>query len=202
MFLVGNSNGGFIFLGTCKRWTFISSDLPNFRLKIFWISAVLHFVSQWVGWEETKLLHFSIWRLFDALTILEYDMYQFMAVTLRYVTILKFIYRILKPIFLWNFYCWSFNFWYIEGWFAVFRLYFLFYVEFYIKKPKIENIYLSVHRHWHSVSTHTVLTQCQYGPHSNLIFQEHYHSQRHSKSSIFVIFCINFLWIFKIFQSL
>ena len=75
----------------------------NFRFKNFWISAVLHFVSQWVGWEETKLLHFSIWRLFDALTILEYDMYQFMAVTLRYVTILKFIYRILKPIFLWNF---------------------------------------------------------------------------------------------------
>ena len=33
--------------------------------------------------------------------------------------------------------------------------------------------------------THTLLTQCQYIPHSNLIFQEHYHSQRHSKSSIF-----------------
>ena len=125
-------------------WTFISSDLPNFRFKNFWISAVLHFVYQWVGWEETKLLHFSIWRLFDALTILEHNLYQFMAITLRYVTILKFIYRILKPIFLWNFYCWSFNFWSIEGWFAVFRLYFLFYVEFYIKKPKIENIYLKV----------------------------------------------------------
>ena len=41
----------------------------------------------------------------------------------------------------------------------------------------------SVHWHWHSVSTGTILTQCQYGPHSNFIFQEHYHSQRHSKSS-------------------
>ena len=82
-------------------WTFISSDLPNFRFKNFWISAVLHFVSQWVGWEETKLLHFLLSWLFGALPVLRYDLYQFMAVTLRYVTILKFIYRILKPIFLW-----------------------------------------------------------------------------------------------------
>ena len=48
----------------------------------------------------------------------------------------------------------------------------------------------SVHGHWHSVSTHTVLTQCQYGPHSKLIFQEHYHSQKHSKIIHFWrIFC-------------
>ena len=83
---------------TYSSWTFISSNLPNFRFKDFRISAVLHFVSQWLGLGETKLLHFSLSRLFDALVILRYDLYQSMADTLRYVTILKFIYRILKPI--------------------------------------------------------------------------------------------------------
>ena len=38
----------------------------------------------------------------------------------------------------------------------------------------------SVHWHWHSVSTLTVLTQYGYGPYSNSIFHEHYHSKRHS----------------------
>ena len=61
------------------------------------------FCCHWAWWRETKLLHFLIWRLFDALTIFEHNLYQFMAITLRYVTILNFIYRILKPIFLWNF---------------------------------------------------------------------------------------------------
>ena len=57
----------------------------------------------------------------------------------------------------------------------------------------------SVHGHWHSVSTHTVPTKCQYGHHSSLIFQEHYHSQRHSKSSIFVEILEKFWRIFWIF---
>ena len=50
--------------------------------------------------------------------------------------------------------------------------------------------FISVHGHWHSVSTRTILTLCQYGPHSKLIFQEHYHSQRHSRIIHFWrIFC-------------
>ena len=48
-----------------------------------------------------------------------------------------------------------------------------------------------------SVSARTILTQCKYGPISNLIFQEHYQSQRHSKSSIFSNLFKHFLWIFK-----
>ena len=95
--------------------TFTTTKCANFQFKDFRISAVQPFCLHWARWRETKLLHFLIWRLFDALTILEHNLYQFMAITLRYVTILKFIYRILKPIFLWNFYCWSFNFWSIEG---------------------------------------------------------------------------------------
>ena len=71
-----------------------------FNLKKKEISAVCPFCLHWARWRETKLLHFLIWRLFDALTILEDNLYQFTAVTLRYVSILKFIYRILKPIFL------------------------------------------------------------------------------------------------------
>ena len=51
-------------------WTFISSDLPNFCFKDFRISAVLHFVSQWAGWEETKLWHFSLSWLFLVLKLL------------------------------------------------------------------------------------------------------------------------------------
>ena len=86
------------------------------------------FCCHWAWWRETKLLHFLIWRLFDALTIFEHNLYQFMAITLRYVTILNFIYRILKPIFLWNFYCWSFNFWSIEGAICRFLNLFLFYL--------------------------------------------------------------------------
>ena len=125
---------------TCFWWLKMILTLikyENFWFKDFRISAVLHFVSQWAGWEETKLLHFSIWRLFDALTILEHNLYQFMAVTLRYVLILKFIYRILKPIFLWNFYCWSFKFWSIEG--AICRFLTLFPVlrQILYKKAKI-----------------------------------------------------------------
>ena len=46
-------------------------------------------------------------------------------------------------------------------------------------KPKIWPI-ISVHWHWHSVSTLTVLTQYGYGPYSNIIFHGHYHSKRHS----------------------
>ena len=59
------------------------------------------FCSQWVGWGETKLWHFSLTLLFDALTILRYDLYQFMAVILRYVWTFKIVYIILKPISFW-----------------------------------------------------------------------------------------------------
>ena len=41
-------------------------------------------------------------------------------------------------------------------------------------------ILTSVHWHWHSVSTLTVLTQYGYGPYSNIIYHGHYHSKRHS----------------------
>ena len=69
-----------------------------------------------------------------------------------------------------------------------------------IEKRK-NTIKVSVHGHWHSVSTHTVLTQCQYGPHSKLIFQEHYHSQKHSKIIHFWrIFC-EFLKKSKFYES-
>ena len=63
--------------------------------------------------------------------------------------------------------------------------------EFYLKTKmyslKLKNfkhslqqyILTSVHWHWHSVSTLTVLTQYGYGPYSNIIFHEHYHSKRH-----------------------
>ena len=46
----------------------------------------------------------------------------------------------------------------------------------------------SVHWHWHSVSTLTVLTQYGYGPYSNIIFHGHYHSKRHSLKHGIVIF--------------
>ena len=59
------------------------------------------FSFQWVGWGETKLWHFSLTLLFDALTILRYDLYQFMAVILRYVWTFKIVYIILKPISFW-----------------------------------------------------------------------------------------------------
>ena len=50
-----------------------------------------------------------------------------------------------------------------------------------ISLPLKESNYIlfSVHWHWHSVSTLTVLTQYGYGPYSNIIFHEHYHSKRH-----------------------
>ena len=50
--------------------TFILSDLLNFWFKDFWISAVHHFVSQWGGWGETKLWHFSQSRVFLVLKLL------------------------------------------------------------------------------------------------------------------------------------
>ena len=45
---------------------------------------------------------------------------------------------------------------------------------------ELNYILFSVHWHWHSVSTLTVLTQYGYGPYSNIIFHGHYHSKRHS----------------------
>ena len=86
-------------------------------------------------------------------------------------------------------------------WYATIFISFMYYF-FYTRKVVGENwnekgriinlqgVNTSVHGHWHSVSTHTVLTLCQYGPHSKLIFQEHYHSQRHSEIIHFWrIFC-------------
>ena len=97
--------------------TFTLLKYDNFWFKHFWISAVLHFVSYCVGWGETKLSRFSLTLLFAALTILRYDLYQFMTVILRYVWTFKIVYIILKPISFWIYFKIWFQFWNIGGFF-------------------------------------------------------------------------------------
>ena len=83
------------------------------------------------------------------------------------------------------------NFWYYRGWVFFGRNTYYYLILGFVRGESCPNcktqfanfmplnLLLSVHGHWHSVSTLTVLTQCQYGPYSNIIFHEHYHSKRH-----------------------
>ena len=91
-------------------------------------------------------------------------------------------------------FCWSLRWFFMQRYILIFKtgeqiligkssLLFInrrLYTLYILWREKKSFIYISVHGHWHSVSTLTVLTQCQYGPYSNIIFHGHYHSKRHS----------------------
>ena len=73
-------------------WSLTITKCVNSWFKDFQISAILHFASQQVGLRETKLWHFSLSRLFLALKPpLILNLYQFMAVILRYVLTFRFV---------------------------------------------------------------------------------------------------------------